>query len=242
MRPSVDIWWTLGAPAEPAMAATAAKEMTAVPAEWRRGLRGKFLQDVVRDCNRGAPNWNAKGAARGWRFNLSAGQHLSLTDSGSCLIVAVGRGTPIGIDAERMRPVDDAVATIARLGLTRHAAILTRMPPAARNRAFAHIWTAFEAFLKLERLPWDMAAARFATSQDQWRFATDGTAQFSGELRTGLVCQPVYGIPGILLTVASPIPCQIGVKAWRRCGTVAMPTGKLSFSLMQDLHHTKKAL
>lgn len=214
MRPSVDIWWTLGSPVEPASAAPRAGHMTAVPPEWRRGVRGRFLHHIARQYRQSTPSWNARGASRGWRFNLSAGQHLSLTDSGSCLIVAVGRGTPVGIDAERLRPVDDAAATIARLGSGRLAGILTRMAPAARNRAFAHLWTAFEAFLKLERLPWDIAAARFAAVQDQWRFTTDGTAIFSGEARTGLVFQPVSEIPGILLTVASPVGCLVGVEKW----------------------------
>ncbi len=241
MRPSVHIWWTLGAVAEPASAAAHAKHMTAVPSEWRRGLRGRFLHDVARQCRQSAPDWNARGAARGWRFNLSAGQHLSLTDSGSCLIVAVGRGTPVGIDAERLRPVDDAVATIARLGLGRLAEVLTRMPPTVRNRAFAHLWTAFEAFLKLERLPWDVAAARFAAAQDQWRFATDGTATFLGETRTGLVFRPVSGIPGILLTVASPVGCPVGVQKWR-CDPVAMDLDKSASGRTSELRRAGKSL
>lgn len=225
MRPSVDIWWMLGSPAEPATATVTAKRMTAVPPEWRRGLRGRFLQDIARHCDSGARRWNARGAAHGWRFNLSAGQHLSLTDSGSCLIIAVGRGTPIGIDAERIRPVDDAVATIARLGLNRHAEILTRMPPPIRNRAFAHIWTAFEAFLKLERLPWEVAASQFGAVQDQWRFGTDGSAYFTGESRLGLAFQPVHGIPGILLTVAAPGLCPVSVVKWQ-CDPPAMASNK----------------
>jgi hypothetical protein len=239
MRPAVDIWWTQGAPAEPATAPVVASRMSSVPAEWRRGLRGRFLQDIARQYSRGLRNWNAKGAAGGWRFNLSAGQHLSLTDSGSCLIVAVGRGTPIGIDAERIRPVDDAMATLAKLGLKQHVAVLTRLPPAARQRAFAHIWTAFEAFLKLERLPWDTAAARFAVVQDQWRFATDGTASFLGQTRMGLVFSPVNEIPGILLTLASPVACGITVQNWR-CDPIAMPTDKLPPSAIRELRRAEK--
>ena len=241
MRSAVDIWWMLGSPAEPAKAATTARQMTAVPPEWRRGLRGRFLQDIARHCRQGARDWNAHGAARGWRFNLSAGQHLSLTDSGSCLIVAVGRGTPIGIDAERIRPVDDAVATIARLGLTRHAETLTRMPPAVRNRAFAHLWTAFEAFLKLERLPWDVAAARFAAVQEQWRFTTDGAPIFRGETQLGLAFQPVHGIPGMLLTIASPRSCEVAVQKWR-CDPPAMATDKSSVRPSGELRRARKPL
>jgi len=241
MRPSVDIWWTLGSPAEPASAPTHAKHMTAVPPEWRRGLRGRFLHDIARQCRQSAQNWNARGAARGWRFNLSSGQHLSLTDSGSCLIVAVGRGTPIGIDAERLRPVDDAVATIGRLGLGRLAERLSRMAPGARNRAFAHLWTAFEAFLKLERLPWDVAAARFAAAQDQWRFATDGTAIFFGEARIGLVFQPVSAIPGILLTVAAPVGCPVSVEKWR-CDPAAMTLDKSAANRTAELRRAGKSL
>jgi hypothetical protein len=213
MTPSVDIWWTLGPAAELA-ARPVAGNMTAVPPDWRRGLRGRFLRDVCRRYLDGPPDWTARGASRGWRFNLSAGQHLSLTDSGPCLIVAVSRGTPVGIDAERVRPVDDAAATIGRLGSGRLAEVLGRMGPAPRNRAFAHLWTAFEAFLKLERLPWDQAADRFAAVQDQWRFSADGRATFMGQARSGLVFQAVTQIPGILLTVASPVCCGVRVEKW----------------------------
>ncbi len=239
MRPSVDIWWTLGSPAEPTSAAPRVGHMTAVPPEWRRGVRGRFLHHVAGLYRQTAPSWNARGASRGWRSNLSAGQHLSLTDSGSCLIVAVGRGAPVGIDAERLRPVDDAAATIARLGADRLAAIMRRMAPAARNRAFAHLWTAFEAFLKLERLPWDIAAARFAAVQDQWRFSADGTANFSVEAPMGLVFQPIWAIPGILLTVASPVCCNVGVEKWPRAA-VAGGMDKSGVAGAAELDRTRK--
>lgn len=240
MRPSVDIWWTPGPAGEPARARPAAAELTAVPAEWRRGVRGRFLEDVVRRSRAGAPHRNARGVARGWRFNLAAGQHLSLTDSGPCLIVAVGHGAPIGIDAERVRPVDDALATVARLGLHRHAEIMARLSAGARQRAFAHIWTAFEAFLKLERLPWDAAAARFRSFQNEWQFAIDGTARFAG-LKTGLVFQPVYDIPGILLTVAAPLSFGISVQNWG-CDRSAMPKGKSIHPLHAELRSAAKPL
>ena len=213
MTTSVDIWWTIGPAAEPA-ARYVAGNMSAVPPDWRRGLRGRFLRDVSRRYRDGPPDWTARGASRGWRFNLSAGQHLSLTDSGPCLIAAVSRGAPVGIDAERVRPVEDAAATIGRLGSGRLAEILGRMAPAPRYRAFTHLWTAFEAFLKLERLPWDQAAGRFAAVQDQWRFSADGSAAFTGRTRSGLVFQAVTQIPGILLTVASPVCCRVRVEKW----------------------------
>lgn len=145
----------------------------------------------------------------------------------------------MGIDAERLRPVDDAAATIARLGLDRLAVILRRMAPAARSRAFAHLWTAFEAFLKLERLPWDIAAARFAAVQDQWRFSADGTATFSGEAPMGLVFQPVWEIPGILLTVASPVCCNVGVEKWPRAA-VARGMDKSSAAAAAELDRTRE--
>ena len=226
MSASARVWWTLGAPAEPALAKRQAGHLSGVPAEWRRGLRGQFLHDVARRSRSEAPAWTGQGGAKGWRFNLSAGQHLSLTDSGDCLIVAVGHGAPIGIDAERVRTVDHAMATLGRLGLARQAAMLGRMGPAARNLAFLHLWTAFEAFLKLERLPWDAAAARFAALQDQWRFGTDGTAAFLGQARIGVGFQSFREIPGILLTVAAPVACSISVRRWQ-CDPPAMPAAEI---------------
>ncbi|MDF3075238.1 MAG: 4-phosphopantetheinyl transferase [Alphaproteobacteria bacterium] len=226
MSASARVWWTLGAPAEPALAKRRAEHLSGVPPEWRRGLRGQFLHDVARQCRNEGTAWSSQGGARGWRFNLSAGQHLSLTDSGDCLIVAVGNGAPIGIDAERVRTVDHAMATLDRLGLARQAAILGRMAPAARNLAFLHLWTAFEALLKLERLPWEAAAARFAALQDQWRFANDGTAAFIGQARLGLAFQSFREIPGILLTVAAPVHCSMSVRRWQ-CDPPAMPDAEI---------------
>lgn len=234
MAASVDIWWTLGSHAEPVTAAPRARAPSAVPAEWRRGLRGRFLTDISRRCHE-QRNWNAKGAARGWRFNLPAGQHLSLTDSGNCLIIGVGQGAPIGIDAERLRPVDDAASTLRRLHLPRLADALGQMAPKARQRAFAHVWTAFEAFLKLERLPWDAAAARFAGWQDKWGFEADGRARFGGP---GVAFQSVDGIPEILLTVASPVPARISVREWG-CDPIAMPRPNGRIQPVGELRRSK---
>jgi hypothetical protein len=226
MSASARVWWTLGPPAEPALARRRAEHLSGVPPEWRRGLRGQLLHDVARRSRGAGAAWSSQGGARGWRFNLPAGQHLSLTDSGGCLIVAVAQGAPIGIDAERVRTVDHALPTLARLGLARQAAMLDRMAPAARNLAFLHLWTAFEAFLKLERLPWEAAAARFAALQDQWRYKTDGTATFVGQARLGLVFQSCHEIPGILLTVAAPVPCSIAIRRWQ-CDPAAMSGGEI---------------
>ncbi|MGE0151575.1 MAG: hypothetical protein AB7R90_03075 [Reyranellaceae bacterium] len=225
MTPAIRIWWTLGATAEPPAAAARAGVLSAVPSEWRKGRRGRFLEDVVRRC-RDEAHWTPRGAARGWRFNLSAGRHLSLTDTGAYLIVAVGQGVPIGIDAERIRPVEDKSSTLRRLGLDRLAAGLSRLDPAARNLAFIHVWTAFEALLKLERLPWAAAAARFAAVQDRWYFATDGTASFVDQGRTGLAFGSVRAIPGLVLTVAAPFSCPPQVTSWRDCGAGVMAGGK----------------
>lgn len=225
MRAAVDIWWMRGAIAEPAHAAVSVRDMTAIPPAWRRGRRGRFLGDVLRQYRAAQQAPTARAAAGGWRFNLPGGRHLSLTDTGPILIVALAQGTPIGIDAERARPVDDAVATLQRLALGRLADRIGRLEPQARARAFAHVWTAFEAFLKLERLGWDEAARRFADLVERWRIGRDGTARFEPGAQFPLNFQPVDVIPGVLLTVASPVACRVSAAEWH-CGTVASPVEK----------------
>jgi len=217
MLPTVDVWWTLGDHAEPLRAAETARRLTAVPLEWRRGRRGRFLAEITRHCRAQSPQWSAKGASKGWRFNLSSGQHLSLTDAGRHLIIAVGQGVPIGIDAERHRPIDDAAGTLERLGFAPIVAKMGRLTPAARNRAFVHIWTAFEAFLKLERLPWDAAAAEFSRILEGWRFTTDGSATFDPPKSHPVAFHAVSTIPGVFLTVAAPSACRIATRAWNLC-------------------------
>jgi 4'-phosphopantetheinyl transferase len=82
------------------------------------------------------------GAASRVTFNLS--------HSGDMALVAVARGKPIGVDVERIRPVE-GLADVARKWFARwEFAALERMPEGARVGAFFRYWTRREAILKAE--------------------------------------------------------------------------------------------
>ncbi len=81
----------------------------------------------------------AAGSRRTVAFNLSH------TDGLACL--AVSRNAPsLGVDIERIRPIEDDFAAFALT--TPEAATVHATVKARRDRAFFHYWTGKEAFLK----------------------------------------------------------------------------------------------
>jgi hypothetical protein len=194
MSSAVDIWWTKGTEIASASDATihcrAASAVAGIPPSWRSGERGAFMDRVL-------SKYGAKGAA-------FRGNHISLSDSGTHLAVGVGKLTPVGIDIERQRPVDGPIQTLHRLGVETLATRLSELAPPARNKAFLTLWTAFEAFLKLERLPWELGAKRFAAMAPQWIVGSAGEVEFRGSERAG-VCFWHATVPGeIVVGAATP--------------------------------------
>lgn len=202
MTPAVDIWWTRGTEASATSDATincrAATIAEGVPVSWRRGERRAFLDSVL-----------AKYGAKSKSGDPS--RHLSLSDSGTHLAVGVGRRIPVGIDIERQRPVDDALQALRGLGLSVLATRLGELPPAIRNIAFLSIWTAFEAFLKLERLKWELGAVRFAAMAPYWMVSSTGQVEFRGSQRTGLFFWHAHVPAEIVACAATPRPAEVTI-------------------------------
>jgi phosphopantetheinyl transferase len=153
----------------------------------------------------------AQAVAQGWRLNSGTGLHLSLSDTGTCYVAGIARSIPMGIDAEAVRPVPDGLQTLRRLGLLDLVGVLERLPAAARNRAFLEIWTAFESFLKLERLAWEAGAARFAALQRHWIIGTQGRTRFQGH-HAGVHFQHVEAGKLLVVGIATPVQATIEIK------------------------------
>jgi hypothetical protein len=208
VTPTVDIWWTKGREASPVSDATihcrAASVTAGVPVTWRSGARKRLLNDVLAKYPR------SSSALRRGSFGDER-PHLSLSDSGTHLAVGVGRHVAVGIDIERHRPVDDPLQTLQRLGLGLLAARLGELAPVSRNRAFLHLWTAFEAFLKLERLKWDHGAERFSTLAPHWLVAASGQVEFRGAQRTGLYFWHGDIAGEIVIAAATPKPAVVSL-------------------------------
>lgn len=212
--PTVEFWWTRArqagggdAPIHCRAIGLTAGATTGLPAGWRTGERGRFLRAVLGRYRKRNLAFKAGGA--GWRLNGGKGLHLSLTDSSDYLAAAIGRELPVGVDLECVRPLDDPVGTLRELGLVSLGARLGVLPADARNRAFLMIWTAFEAFLKLERSPWELGAVRFARMADHWRIDRSGDARFVGTARTGIAFQHCRPTARTIAAIATPTVCPL---------------------------------
>ena len=80
-----------------------------------------------------------------------SGEHrvqFSLSHSYGVGVVAVGLEDELGIDIERLRPFDDALAIAERLFTAEEQRALRALPDAARPDAFLRHWTGKEAVVK----------------------------------------------------------------------------------------------
>lgn len=215
MTPRAEIWWTKGrelaGPTDTRIHCKAFGVSAGLPAGWRGGERAQFFNHVMARYPEGTSASPACAVAQGWRLNSGGGSHVSLSDTGSCYVVGVGLGVPLGIDAEADRPVADGLQTLKRLGLDNLVSTLERLAAVPRNRAFLKIWTAFESFLKLERLPWDAGAERFAAFQRHWLIGTQGSARFEGA-RAGVHFQHVAAGKTLIVGIATPMQAAIEIK------------------------------
>jgi 4'-phosphopantetheinyl transferase len=63
-------------------------------------------------------------------------------------VIAVSRGSRVGVDVERLRPLEDSLVVAAGLTSQRELAQLHGLPSAARAEAFLTLWTRTEALVK----------------------------------------------------------------------------------------------
>jgi 4'-phosphopantetheinyl transferase len=87
---------------------------------------------------------NGKPALADERSDL----HFNLAHSGPLAMCALARGSELGVDLERLRPLPDAEGVVRSAFSPREAARFRSLPETARLRAFYEGWTRKEAFLK----------------------------------------------------------------------------------------------
>ncbi|WP_432003729.1 4'-phosphopantetheinyl transferase family protein [Streptomyces sioyaensis] len=164
---SVDLWAVEAGECEAAQLRDAASELLPVP-ELRRAAgfhaepaRLEFLlgRMLLRSCL----SRYFGGAPAGWRLRAGAygkpelaedgrggrpGVAFNLSHSeGLCLLGFTG-GPTLGIDIERVRPVDDMDSLGAALLTRAERRSLARQPPASRTREFFERWVLKEAYAK----------------------------------------------------------------------------------------------
>ncbi|MBM4068047.1 MAG: 4'-phosphopantetheinyl transferase superfamily protein [Planctomycetes bacterium] len=75
-----------------------------------------------------------------WQFNLS--------HSADGALLAIGRDTPLGVDLEQLRPMENMLALARRYFAAEEARQLEQVAPAQQILAFFNCWTRKEAILK----------------------------------------------------------------------------------------------
>jgi 4'-phosphopantetheinyl transferase len=73
---------------------------------------------------------------------------FNVAHSDGTALIAVTRTGPVGVDIERIRPIDDAAGLVRRFFSARESALFQKLAPGAREEAFFNLWTRKEAWLK----------------------------------------------------------------------------------------------
>lgn len=92
----------------------------------------------------GKPRLSGAQADSGWHFNLS----YSDGESGGLALCALSHGRRIGVDVERVRPLDHAESVARHFFSPREYESYRRLAPAHRPLAFFLCWTRKEALIK----------------------------------------------------------------------------------------------
>ena len=81
------------------------------------------------------------------------GPHFNLSHTDGLAVVAVSREREVGVDVERVRPVERAVAIARRLFSQDEAELVAQAGEETRDLVFLCLWVAHEARLKLGAEP-----------------------------------------------------------------------------------------
>jgi 4'-phosphopantetheinyl transferase len=110
-----------------------------------RVILGRYLQarpqSVEFVCSaHGKPELSGPFTSNGLRFNLAHSEDLA--------VLAVTRLGPVGVDLEKILPLEDADDLVARFFSSRENASFQQLPNEQKAKAFFSLWTRKEAWLK----------------------------------------------------------------------------------------------
>ena len=110
-----------------------------------RIILGRYLKLDPAQINfthrdRGKPYLTADCNPLNLQFNLSHSENMA--------IVGISRDRPIGVDLEKIRPMENAEQLAERFFCASEYALLTQAIPEERDKLFFQLWTAKEAYLK----------------------------------------------------------------------------------------------
>jgi 4'-phosphopantetheinyl transferase len=110
-----------------------------------RKVLGRYLETPPAEIrlqyeNHGKPEIAAPQDSRDLRFNFS--------DSGGLALIAVGSGSAIGVDIEKVHPLPDFLDIATRFFSAREVQAILAVSQNKRQEAFFACWTRKEAYLK----------------------------------------------------------------------------------------------
>jgi len=128
-----------------------------------RILLGRYLETPPAEIlfqyeNNGKPEIALPQDSRGLRFNVS--------NSGELALIAVGSGSAIGVDIEKVRPMPDLLDIARRFFSAREVQALLAVSENKRQEAFFACWTRKEAFLKATGFGLSYPLSGFSVSVD----------------------------------------------------------------------------
>lgn len=106
-------------------------------------------------------------AAQGKPFLLDEAVDFNISHSGTCVLVAVTVGAPVGVDVEAVRGLGDADALVARFYAPEEQRAFAACAAAERPGAFFTLWTRKEAYVKALGQGLSLGLATFAVSLDE---------------------------------------------------------------------------
>jgi len=159
---------------------------------WLRQLLGAYLSipgaAVEFDHSpQGKPFLSGSAKSSELQFNMAHSDALAL--------VAVARGTPVGIDVEWIRPLEDAGDLVERFFSARENSEFKSLPDEQKPFAFFNLWTRKEAWLK-------------ATGE--------GITQLLGSVEVSFI----PGAPARLLSLPDPF---LPISNWTMCDITPAP-------------------
>jgi 4'-phosphopantetheinyl transferase len=175
---------------------------------------GSLRTILGRSLNRPPETLEFTFSARG-KPRLNEGEvEFNLAHSDELGVLAVARGTIVGVDVERIRPMPDGLDIARRFFSAREVAAFEPIPESERDEAFFNLWTRKEAWLKAtgDGITESLSKVEFTFRRGEVAhvLAIDGDDRAAGEW-TIIALNPASGFTGAL---AVPMP-KVTVNCWQ---------------------------
>jgi 4'-phosphopantetheinyl transferase len=134
---------------------------------------------------------------------IAGGPEFNLAHSGDMALIALARGSAVGVDVEQMRAMLDGESIAGRFFSAGEQAALAALPAAERQAAFFNIWTRKEAWIKAIGVglsyPLDELTVSLGAGEDDCLLSAGGDPAIAAQWRLRALNAP----PGYAAAVAA---------------------------------------